>query len=156
MLMNRLGISFFSGGFQYSLFRIDGGNIQFVERIKCTNPAVDRIRESSEWVYNALDELNGRHPIDRIGFKLHFNLNSMKDFYSHGAPVGVLAYFCAEKNIPLEGYTVSKIKGYRFLNLTRGTKTLDWIDQNHKDAGMYWDNNARYSTAIAVHRCQES
>lgn len=154
--MKVMGISFFSGGFQYAIMEKTDASTSFIERVKCVNPAPDRIRECSEWIYDTLDEVCARHELSRIGFKLHFSLKSMKDLYAHGAPVGILGYFCSEKSIPLEGYTVGKIKSYKFLELPKGTKTLDWLDENHKDNGLYWDNNARYALAIAYRRAKET
>lgn len=151
-----MGISFFTGGFQYSILEKADDNISFVERAKCTNPAPGRIRESSEWIYSTLEEISTRHTLKRIGFKLHYDLTTMKALYAHGAPVGVLGYFCAEKNIPLEGFTARKIKSYRFLNLPKKSQTFDWLDSNHRDTGPYWDDNARYSFAVAFRRASEA
>lgn len=153
--MKVMGISFFGGGLHYAILEKTGDEFHFIERTKCTNPSPERIRESSDWIYDTLDEMCGRHDISKIGFKLHYDLSNIKDLYSHGAPVGVLGYFCSEKNIRLEGYTVKKINGYKFLSLPKGTKTLNWLDSNHKDGNKYWDNNARYSVAIALHRAME-
>lgn len=66
----------------------------------------------------------------------------------------MLAYFAAEQNIPIEGYTVRLIKGYRFLGLPKGILTLDWVDANHRDGNKYWDSNSKYAVAIALKEMQ--
>lgn len=154
--MNYLGISFFSGGFQYVVYSGTADNYSFVERVKCTNPAPERIREWTEWIYDSLSEIHLRCDIGRAGYKLHYNLMKKNDLLAHGVPVGVLGYFCSKKSIPIEGYTVQKIRGDAFLALPKKTNSLNWVDQNFNDGQKYWNNDAKYATAIAIHRCINS
>lgn len=150
--MKTLGISLFSGGFQYAIIEKNGDCVSLLERNKCVNPAGDRLRESSEWFYGSLEEICQNHDISKAGFKTHYKLMKVDDLYAHGAPIGVLGYFCSNQNIPVEGYTVRKIKSYKFLKLPRGTDSFNWVKTNKNDGNPYWSNEAVYAVAIALHR----
>ena len=113
-----------------------------------------QIRETANWFHDTFDEIFRRHTISSVGFKAHYDLKRRKDLYAHGLPVGVLASFCAERDLPIEGFTVQKIKGYKFLDLPKGTQTLSWVDLNHNDTNMYWNNDARYCISVALERAR--
>lgn len=150
--MNFVGFSFYSNGLQYSIAeKLDGTPVSIIERERRLNPAVGRIRETANWLHDTFNEVHKRNPFSFVGFKAHYDLNSIKDLHAHGLPIGVLASFCAEQDIPIEGFTARKIKGYKFLNLPKPTLTFDWLNDNHADGNMYWNDNARYSIAVAFH-----
>lgn len=146
------GFSFSSKGFQHAISEVKtDGSYRIIERELSRNPAPGLIRESANWLHDNFEEIFQRHDIARVGFKAHFKLMTINDLYAHGLPIGVLASFCAERDIPVDGFTVGKIKSYKFLGLNKGENTLTWVDAELHDAALYWTNDAKYSVAIASH-----
>ena len=144
-----LGISFFKGGFQYSVVEREEEAASLVIRERRLNPEDDDLIASAVWFRNAFNQIATTHKVNAIGFKLHYDVKNKNQAFTHIMPIGVLALTAERLNIGATEFTVQKMRGHNLLGLGKGNSCISWAEQ-FEDGKPYWNNDALYSIVSAT------
>lgn len=143
-----LGLCLEKGGFRVAWLDGSKSSPTLVERDRAMNPH-NEPSEMATWAYGRFEQVIGRYAISNVVCKISIDLKSQESVLNHGAPLGILAYQCGKRNLPLKLITKNKLNRHGTFGLPKTSKPSDWVD-SLKDGKVHWDSALRDAILAAV------